>query len=748
MRADPRLHGACARLRGTFLVAVMAVALAPVSAVLAQDVGSSNADTLSEVVVTARKHEERLQDVPVSLTVYDAAALERLGARDFEDVYIRTPNLYEDYLGEAKGSPPVIRGITGTNTAGADPAVGVVVDDVFYGNNTEGVFDYFDLASLEVLRGPQGTLFGRNTTGGVLNFHTRDPSDTFDGSVSTLYGNYNDVRVQGFVTGPLVAGTLDGIAAAVINRRDGFITNVYPGGSDLRSQHNWMMREGLKLTPNDSTDVNLRFDYRDSNQRGGGYKANGPNQFFNDTIPGTQSLLFVPTPPLDYTVDQNQSGSETLRAWGVSLTVDERFSGSVLRSISAYRSHNYYSIFDTDLSPNTWINDGSPEKFHQLTQEIRWSSAPGSPQVWILGLYYYHGDSLDTNFITFQKDILPILGFPPGTPNLTTQANGSQVSQSYAAYGHYEVPFGKHVALSLGARFTHDHKTLDYLQADPSDFFGGGFAEREAHSWQATTGDASLSYKWTPDILTYVSVARGYKAGGFNDGIGELTNPPFAPEFVLTYESGLKSTFLDHRLRLDLSAFYLDWKDIQTAGFGYDSQTLEFTYLTGNFAHAYSRGGELEFAVLPIPALELTMNAGLQEGRIPPNESAQVKGADALTGPKYTIDWGVQLTEPVGGGNLILSADALLRGPQDFIQGAPTPGYIISPYQHSFTLLSGRLTYRLPDGKQSIALWGKNLTDKAYFTKYFDLGGNPFLPPAAIVLGEPRMYGVEYKVDF
>jgi iron complex outermembrane receptor protein len=716
----------------------------PVSAVVQAetatvDTGQAAPVRLEEVVVTARKRIESLQDVPASITAFTEATLERINAESIDDILLRTPNLYEAYLGESKGSPPSIRGVSGTNTAGADPAVAFVVDDVYYGNNTEGVFDLSDLQSLEVLRGPQGTLFGRNTTGGVINVRTRDPSDTPDGEITASYGNYGHIRTEGSVTGPLIPSTLDGSISGVFNDRDGFIKNTYPGGSDLRSEHNWFIRSALRYTPGESTQIFLRMDYRDLDQRGGGYKADGLNPNFTGAIPG---LGFVASAPFAYSVTQDQSGIERLKAWGASLTAVQQLPGSELRSITAYRTHDYYSIFDTDLSPNKWVNDGSPEQFHQLSQEFRWSSTGTTGNVWILGLYYYHGNSLDNNFITFQQDLLPVLGFPPGTPNQTAEAYGNQITNSYAAYGHYELAFTSKLGLAIGTRYTHDHKSINYAQTDQSGFFGGPFTENESKSWSAFTGDAALSYKWTPDLLTYVSVARGFKAGGFNDGLSQQDNPPFGPEYVTSYEAGVKSSWLQRRLTVDAATYYYKWSDIQVAGFDYAQN--QFSRVTGNFGLAYSQGGELALTARPLPALELSLAGGWQRGHLVGSASHGITATDTLTGPDYSANAGIQFTQPLDGhGSLVWYADALLQGRNDLTQGTPTPGQIVGPHQGGFVLYNARIQYLSRDERWGVALWGKNLANKVYITKYFDLGGNPLLPPGAFVLSDPRTYGLE-----
>jgi iron complex outermembrane receptor protein len=729
-------------------LALAALLAAPAAnPVLAADAVPGHTGMLEEIVVTARKRTEDLQEVPVSITAFSESSLERIGATGLQDIFFRTPNLYEAYLGEAKGSPPVIRGVQGTNTAGADPSVGFVVDDVYYGNNTAAVFDLFDLQSLEILRGPQGTLFGRNTTGGVVNIRTSDPSEQLEGALGVTYGNYDYVRVQGLVSGPLIEGKLSGKLTGVFNDRDGFIENDYPGGEDLRTEHNWFVRGGLLLTPRDSTRLELRFDYRDLDQRGGGYKGDGDNLFFSGVIPGTEDLEFHFNDPFDYSVTWDQSGKETLEAWGASLTWVETLASAEFRSISAYRTHDYYSLFDTDFSPNQWINDGSPEEFEQVSQEFRLSSTTEGRLNWILGLYYYRGDSLDQNFITFQQDILGLLGAPPGTPDLTSQANGRQIADSYAAYGHVDWPVGEKFEIALGLRVTHDRKEIDYVQEDPSGFFGGGFTVEDEDNWTEPTGDVTFSYKWTPDSMTYVSVARGYKAGGFNDGIGQADNPPFAPEFVTNYELGWKSTWLDDRLRFNAAAYYLDWKDVQVAGFD-TSDPNNIRRVTGNFGKAHSYGAEFELTAVPVEALEVGLNGGLLRGNFEEDEERGVAGTDSLTGPEYSLSaFGLYTHTLDDLGRLEVYADWQRQGPNDMVKGEPAPGQIVGPHQDAFDVFNARLAFRTLDDRWTLALWGKNLGDEVYRSKYFQIG-SPLLPPGALVLSEPRTYGIELRLDF
>jgi len=506
------------------------------------------------------------------------------------------------------------------------------------------------------------------------------------------------------------------------------------------------VRGALLYTPRESTRIDFRFDYRDLDQRGGGIKGDGDNPVFSGVIP---PLEFHFNHPFDYSVTWDQSGKETLEAWGASLTWVETLASTEFRSITGYRTHDYFSIFDTDFSPNKFINDGSPEEFEQFSQEFRWSSSADAGFSWIAGLYYYHGDSLDQNFITFQQDFLTyLIGLPPGsTPDLKSQANGHQKADSYAAYGHIDWPLAERLELAVGLRVTHDTKDIDYTQEDPSGAFGGGFTLQDSDSWTAPTGDVTLSYKWTPDSLGYATIARGYKAGGFNDGIGQADNPPFDPEYVTNYELGWKSTWLDNRLRFNLSAYYLDWKDIQVAGFD-TSDPNNIRRVTGNFGKAHSYGGEFELMARPIDSLELGLNGGVLRGNFEEDEERGVAGTDSLTGPEYSLSASALYTQTLGdAGNIEWYADWQRQGPNDMIKGPAAPGEIVGPHQEAFDVFNARISYRTRDDRWLFALWGKNVTDEVYRSKYFQIGA-PFLPPGALTLSDPRTYGMEVRLQF
>lgn len=700
-----------------------------------------------ELIVTARRREERLIEVPISISAFGTDRLDNIGVKEINDILLRTPNFYQPYLGEAKGSPPSIRGITANSTAGSDPAVAFYVDEVYLGNTVASSFDYFALERIEVLRGPQGTLYGRNSMGGAVSVATRGPSETPEGDFQLGLGNYNAVRATAFVSGPL-ADQWSGALAFSYNDRDGFIENTNPAyNQDPRSWHNYNVRAALQWRPSPDTEFTLRADYRDLDQHGGGYKADAQNMFFQDPL---SPLYYNYTDPFSYEVSNNCCIVERLEAGGVSLVASHDLGWAELKSITAYREHDYFSEFDSDLSPNDWLSDGSPETLEQISQEVRLTS-PGNERLnWIAGFFYYRGDSLDRNFITLRQDILPVFGAPPGTPNLTAQANGHQIAESYAAYVHADYQLTDRLQLSGGARFTFDDKSIDYEQADPAGLFGGGFAYEDEDTQDALTGDLTLRYSFTDNAMIYATASRGYKAGGFNDGIGVADNPPFLPEYLDNYEIGAKGEFFDGRLSAAVSVFHLQWSDIQVAGFDF-SDPLNIRRITGNFGAAQADGFEIEIGIDPTENWNLGFTYGAQDGAFEDNPGAGIVNPGPITGPEYK--WGAWSSYSISlGGERTLEfyGDVETQGPNDLVNpSVDQTGLIVGPHQDTFSIYNGRITYRAGETGYRISLWGNNLSDETYRSQYFYFGsGTPILAPGGLALNAPRTYGVEIGYSF
>lgn len=729
---------------------------------------------LEEVIVTAQKRSQNIRDVPVSLVAFDEGALARIGASGLEDLTARTPNVQFERYGDSKLSTPTIRGVFGGNTGGREMAVGTYVDEVYMGTSiASGTYQHlFDVRQVEILRGPQGTLFGRNTTGGAITLTTNRPSmNEMDGYVSARLGNYSSQRVEAAVSAPLVTDRLAVRLAGLINKRDGWTDNTF-NGTDGNDEDYSAIRASVAFEPNDRSRWLLTTDYRDVNQHPGYYETQQPNPVLvlgirfppyplNPTVPG-------PAPSFRYTPDGNPnnfSGSqdyrswETLHGWGAMLRGDVGFSGFDFTTITAYRSHKYNNTSDTDRTPIRWVLDGDPESHHQFSQELRLTSTGAGSLSWIAGLYYYDQKTDTSSFTCIAEDNIAWLGLGrPGT--LCAVANGVSQVKSLAAYGHADVGLGESWTLGLGLRATRDKKSIDYIQVDATGLLGSLPRFQDSHSWTAPTGDVALTYKFRPETSGYVKVARGYKAGGYNDALGSRFNQSFDPEYIWSYEGGIKSLFADKRIELSLIAFHQQWKDIQiraiqatgTPGSG----APVFGTLLGNFGEAVTDGVEFEITARATEYLTLFGTLGYLDGEIregdkPANGSRpQIGAGNALPGPKLTFTAGGDFSIPIGSGRLMTGANYSHAGQRELlITNAPGTSAGNDPRgsRGSYGIVNAYVRYTREDSGWTVGLWGKNVLDERYDTRVLPLDSAP-LSSVFSVLGAPRTFGLELSWKF
>lgn len=710
----------------------------------AQD-SSPRKNALEEVVITAQKRAQSAQDVPLSVSAFNADTLNRVGAIGLDDITFRTPNFEYSDFGELKLSAPSIRGVfqSGSFGAGADPAVGFYLDEVYLGNNVGNNIDLFDVERIEVLRGPQGTLFGRNTIGGAVNITTRKPSDELEGAAELTVGNYEYTRVRGYVSGPIVKGKLLGKISGVYSDRDGLTKNDYLGNR-INDQHNWGVRSQLLFLPSDLTEVTVSLNYREVDQHGGGYEIVEFTPYLDGST--DPNFTYDPGKPDDYRIDQNLQNEETLEAWDAAVKVVHSFESVDFTSITSYSEHDYFSLNDTDRTPFDWIEDGDPEERMAFSQELRIASNQEQRLDWIAGLYYFYQDTTNVAYLRFGQDFNELaLGIPAGTqPDGYGFSEGTIKATSYAGYVHGTYDLGSGFEATVGVRLTHDKKKLEFEQTDASGLLGDIPFFTDSDSWTEFTGDATLSYFWSDEVMNYVRVSRGYKSGGFNDAFGAEFNPSFDPEYAWNFEAGLKSQWLDNRLIFNATAFHLVWDDIQIADI---IPGAGISVAVGNFGEAESTGLELELSAVPVENLEVSANIGYLDAEFTEGNSlGNVTKGDDLPGPKLSSSIAATYYQSLGNDKeLTWFLEYLYKG-QHRVAGDPLPA--IGFEQESFDLLNARLSFGPQSGNWSLSLWGRNLTDETYVTRFFDLSGVDVIGSNFQQLGERRTYGVDLQFSF
>ena len=548
--------------RGSAILSVSMLALIPAAAA-AQETGdtvpagqeaadSTEQGGLNVIVVTAQRREQDIQDVPISVTAISGDDLTEIGIRDPRDLTLVVPSLSIQAGTSSTTTSLFLRGVGigdfNSNTTGA---VGVYVDDVFLGANAGKLFNVFDSEGIEVLKGPQGTLYGRNTTAGAIRFSSRKPTDEF-----SAIGDVLKARVSGTYL-----------------RRDGWMLNRVTGNK-LNALDMWAGRAIVDFTPNPDVLVRAivhggqnRGDARQFQHRGSGVDLFG-NPIVVDGVP-LDGLGYADTDGDIDAGDFDIEGKERVDVFGASLTGKVDFGGVTLTSISAYEQVRRNTLEDTDASPNDVLTATYIDRPEQYSQELRLQSNDSGPINWIVGGYYFR-DKLVTNS---SFDILRVLRDPDDLPGTLDPVNSignyaypyTQKTESWAAFAQADVELTDRLTLTGGLRYSVDSIDFDYrgffddVVVVPVLEFSGSETFRDL-SWRA-----ALSFKASDDVMLYASSSKGYNSGGFAGG--SSSDPaqlqPFDSETLYAYEAGVKTDLLGRTLRFNAAAFYYDYRDLQ-----------------------------------------------------------------------------------------------------------------------------------------------------------------------------------------
>jgi len=694
-----------------------------------------------EIIVTAQKREETLQEAPLSVTAFTADFIQEYNLTTARDISARTPGMiYVDSTDE-KLEPMALRGVIGNaGSAGADPAVSRYVDEVYIGQGAGAFIDLFDIERAEVLRGPQGLFFGRNSIGGAVSYTTRRPSNAFDGLFEGTYGNYSQYRVGALVSGPLIQGRLDGKVSVISNGNHGTYTNLWLD-REVNAIGNWSARGQLLWTPGSLTEVTLTAEHSEVDQESLFFET----LRYNDeegVLPMILDLYGLPRnlDPWDRKGYSNMEQPETLDLSGYSVYVTTAIGDVGLTSITSYRESDYTSLRATDASPLRWASEGDPERVERFSQEIRasWSTPKIS---FVIGAYYFDQTTANLSFVDAEEDLMELL---VGVPIVVPAGSDAILNTtSYAGFANATFTLSERADMSVGLRYTRDEKDIDYSQDDPLGVLGGTFAVMGRDDWGAATPAFNLRYRFSDDVRGYVAVSRGFKSGGFNDAIGSDQGISFDPEFLINYEVGLKSRLAQGRVTANFAAFYMDWSDIQTQGDNPD--TVVWDPIIINAGAAYSTGVEGEIVAYPSRSWVLGMNFSILDGRF--REGTLPDGrplGDLPYMPDYTANLNAEYRGRLSGSlEWFVGAEVLNTG-EHFLDRSNQEVDRVDPH----TIVNGRLGFGPNDRRWSVTLWGSNLTDETHTTRIHDLYDQPLIAQTFIVLNEPAMYGLTFRVAF
>ena len=737
-----RLAGVRQRLLISTVLAGAALALPGLAS--AQTAGES-ATTVEDVVVTAQKREERLIDVPISISSLNEKALQNQTLVTLSDLGARLPNVLA--TGSSLFPNFTIRGVSSQSggSPGFAPAVGVYVDEVFQGRDRAFNVPFEGIERVEVLRGPQGTLYGKNTIGGTINVITQKPTNDFKGEAALLYGNLNFNQETLTVSGPIIPDKVLALFSALHKARDGYIHNRFRN-TDINDYDGSGARGRVLVMPNEKLTLDFSGDY---------YKQDGSEAL--------QTVSYVPLPfppfnslpapdPNNRVVDLNAPIAGEREVWGGSARADYELTGMRFTGIAAYREYSSHFQDDSDGLQLDEFSVGREENAIISSQELRLTSDTTGPLSWIVGAYFYQEKLYSQYNINLGSQFpSPLFGLPPLPAGFSERALQTAVihEDSWAGFGSVTYDFTDRLRFQGGLRYTHEDKDLWYSQIHPKVTNGLIFAfalpippTKDSLSEGVWTGDASLSFKFTPNHVGYVKFSRGYKAGGFQaDVISPPPNTPppsldFAPEYVKNYEVGLKGRWLDGRLSANVAAFFLDYTDKQ------ERVNTGISYLISNAGKARVKGAEIEFEALPFTGLTLTGSVGLLDAKYKSFKNAGGLGVNfdghKLTGaPDFTGVLAAQYERPIAAGLDGVGRIEVIRMSEIYTDTANSADL----KQRANTQLNARLGVQTD--RYGFYLWGKNLTDELILG-----GGTKVITVTARGINVGRTYGLEARVRF
>ena len=685
-------------------------------------------DELQEIVVTAERREERLQSVPIAVSVIRAEAALKSRITTSEDLPLAVPGLQMDLSGV--GMTPFLRGVGTTFVApGAEPSVAIYVDGAYMPSSAGGLFNLNNIERIEVLKGPQGTLFGRNATGGVIQVISREPSSESSADLSVGYGNYDTSMLNFYGTIGLAAGLATDLAVYADDNPDGWGHNFFTGDRNYKYE-NIDVRNTWLWQPQESTRIKLALDYEDTtNEAGLGFKP----------LPGTMTIAGT-TYAGFYNTDSNVQDRTVMHQGGVLLQGTQDLQFAALKSISTYREVRPNFFLDQDASPLPIVNAQVFDPDNSITQELQLISPEASKVQWIGGLFYFHD----------VAGLAPTsVGGLAAAPFSLISIAARQHTDSYAGYAQMTFEVAPETHFTAGIRYTDDRRSIGGTTS--ADNVGVIASGAQSADFDKVTWRLALDHQFSPDVLGYVSYDRGFKSGLFNTIT--YTQAAVKPEVLDAYEIGLKSESFEHKFRANFAGYYYRYHDLQV------SETVTGATIVLNAANAEIYGLDTDLTILPIHNLTLNGSLALIHGRYTnfPNSpyfpavtasscspgvgalgacSIDATGMETVHTPSFTMHLSADYVKPTGVGPFDIAADFYHND-----------GFFWDPAnqvrQPAYSLYNASIGWMNLLERYGIRLWGKNLGGATYYS--FAIAstlGHQFSPVA------PRTYGFTISAHF
>jgi iron complex outermembrane recepter protein len=754
---------------------------------------NATANALEEVIVTAQKREQSLQEAPIAMSAFTTQALDEMKISSIEGLAGKSPNvIVVPTVGGSVNAGINIRGASSTvNNLSRDAAVGVYLDGVPIAKASGAIFDVADLERIEVLRGPQGTLYGKNTIGGAINLITARPTGNFGGTTTVTYGNENLRILRAHIDTPSLGESGEGagkVAAKVSyfrKLRDGFVENEHPSSKDFDNQNQWSTRLALNWELNDKFSADYAYDRFELDQRPTALQIVELGSY--RTLPGfgaAASAAYSPDRRSSIANDASLESTVAIRGHTLTLNYDigsTAWLGDVsLKYIGARRTLDTDSLTDFDGTAADFSRFGLFNEFEQTTHEVQWIGESDDIS-YVLGLFYYK-DEWSTDNPRWNAQMLR------GMDGVFETNQRDAVDDSTAAFGQLDWRANDWLELTFGLRWTRETKDVNRLRVTDglkrgtsvatnpaSGVFvrnGAGNAVFDAAgNYQALNASKSFSevtpllvasFHINQDVNIYLKYATGFKSGGYNDVAS--TNAEFLQGFdaetMTTYELGLKSLLFKNRVQVNAAVFYNDYKDYQADVYVPEALGIGVQ----NAAKATSSGVELEISALLVDDLELTLNYGyldfkFDEYLTPDNydinhngnraEIIDVKGArDVPYNMRHNASAGLRYSRDVGIGTALARLDYSFRD-RHYFSGDPATS--LKPQQYGLWNARIGLDDIKLGGERSLSVdfWCRNLFDKEYIVSGFVYtGAYPVQGMAVGTFGDPRSFGVDVKFAF
>ncbi|MYE85729.1 MAG: TonB-dependent receptor [Gammaproteobacteria bacterium] len=746
------------RDRSLIVALVTAVALVPFTGTARAADDEPAARTLEEIVVTARRREESLQDVPTSVSVISSEEILGRGEANFDVIGQIVPNVHFESAGGTSGVESPVVFVRGMGQADfiivEDPAVGLYLDGVFMGRMVGQASDLVDVERIEVLRGPQGTLFGRNTIGGAINIVSKKPDDEFGASIKLAAGEDGHIEARGTVNVPL-NGDWGARLSAFGREMDGYVDALQYDGYELGSEDIWGTRLMVSGTVGEQFSVDFSFDYsKDTSTPGAivplngigvwdGQQRAGPGQpgafgnFWNVFYSGDPGSCLTPggqagnqacygpvwnagryeTNSVFTDLQGNQiAADQDIEVWGTNLTLGVDFEAVSLKSITSYREFDIFLFNDLDFSPHIVFANTHPEySQEQFSQELQLTGAGIDNRLnYVVGAYYFKEDGVEDIF----NQIAHVPAISAGPPTNFFQNLARHIdNESWALYGQLTFDITEALHLTVGTRYTESEK--DFVMI--TERVTGTTVQPGLLKTREHTPMASLSYDVGERSMVYFTYSEGYRDGGFParfTGVVPIPLPNYEPEFVENYEVGYKTTLLDGRLRANVAAFLMEYTDMQISATSLlpnvGDNTTKF-----NLGDATYTGFEIELTALVTDNFTLGVNVGHLDDEI----DSLVGGGLISSGILITEDhdlpfspsWTLAITAAYdfalpNGAVLTLRGDYSAK--DDFYTRTENT---LEAYTDDYKMLNAGVTYRSPDENWSLGVRARNLTNEFFF---------------------------------